>query len=162
MKKLLSVLITLLVLAPVIQAAENYVASETTGTNRAVSATGRLYMKYLTVVPNGTNAIIRLYDYPYTTLVRTNSAYTNYTMISSNVVTTFVGPTGITNAFTNTVLTPVVAVTAATTNTAVTPLAIYAVPADIPTTFTDTLLFNTGVILSNDSSAVIIMNYDSM
>lgn len=101
---------------------------------------------------SATNAIIRIYDGAITNAV---GAYTNYTVFSTNLVTTFITTTGLTNTFTNTVLfTSATAVAAATNNTP--PIITLVVPANsiTPITFNGPIAFTKNLTLSNDVGIV--------
>ena len=60
--------------------------------------------------------VVNMYDVASATLTYTNAAYTNTTSFTTNLVTTFVGATGVTNSYTNTVLFTTATITAANTN----------------------------------------------
>lgn len=107
-----------------------------------------------------TNSIVRLYDTTYSTLLSTNTAYTNMTYYVTNQITTYVTSTGLTNSFTNSVLySALTTVAAATNNTS--PIAILVAPANVVVSLPNLgYTFMRGLTMSNDVALSIIWNYD--
>lgn len=107
-----------------------------------------------------TNQIVRVYDNANTNLFHAHGAYTNFVTYNTNIVTSYVTTTGLTNTFTNTVLWTTSSAVAAGSN-ALAPVFTYAVPAgNIPVTFMDSAIFSRGVAVSNMSTNIsIIINH---
>lgn len=105
---------------------------------------------------------LELYDTPSTTLTYVNSAYTNRVPTVTNLVTTVVTETGLTNIFTNKVLMTLPVVVAAATNS-YTKVAAFAVAANESSVVSGPFLMSQGITLKNVSggtnSYAVIVNY---
>ena len=160
MKKLILAILTGIVLLGVTPTKAAVTSTNsTTGEVFTLLTTGGKVIDYITVVPAGTNVITRIYDLPDTYLVYTNTAYTNFVTYVTNQVNTFVTTTGITNSWTNTVKYVDVYTVAASTNNSYTPVATYATPSASIGTFTDRLVLNRGLTISNNVAATVIVGY---
>lgn len=156
MKKLIA-LLSLLVCTSV-YSQQYYVESNLAATNKTLIATP-LVLEQLTAYSTNANVTtLYLLDGYYTT---TNAAWTNYTSAVTNVVTTYITSTGITNSLTNAVYKTFPNPHAA--STAVTPtLRAYQIPG-APTGGTsiiqinDSLVFGQRMTVSNSSAGLNIL-----
>lgn len=135
-------------------------SAQATGATYNLLSGGGKVVQSIMVIPNGTNTIVKFYDSNTNTITQVAAGYTYYAPATASVVTTFVGPTGVTNTFTNTALIMATNVVAAATNT-LPVLATYAVPAGTIGQFTDQLVLTRGLTFTNDKSCTIIVNYRS-
>jgi hypothetical protein len=135
------------------------VYSESRGyTNAVIFTNGGKVIDYITVVPGSTNTMLYFYDLASTTLTYTNAGYTNVSRYTTNLITTYVTSTGITNTLTNSVTYTDVNVVGDATNT-YSPIMTYAVPASTITTFTDKLILSKGLTLTNSHALTLIIGY---
>lgn len=101
---------------------------------------------------NTVPTIVRLYD---GNIVWTNAAYTNVTVYTTNLVSTYTNSVGTTNTFTNTTVYSSMAVVAANTNNASTPIVTLVCPANnVPITFDAPLTIGRFLTLSNDQTGL--------
>lgn len=121
-------------------------------------SSGGKVIDYITVVSVGTNGLFYLYDWNSTTTTYTNAAYSYKYPTNSTVVTTFIGPTGMTNNYTNSVMTWATNSISAATNS-LTPISAFAGPADVVATIPDTLILTKGLVISNTAAATVIVSY---
>ena len=97
--------------------------------------------------------ILQLFDDNLAVTTYTNAAYTNVTSYTTNLVTTFVGATGVTNSYTNTVLfTDRLAVAASTNNIAA--IGSWAIGVNESLLIPGPFIIAKGVVLKNISNAV--------
>ena len=127
----------------------------TDGTNTLALATPGV-INTLTIA-TGTNTIVRLYDSAYETLWWTNAAYTNYQTYLTNLITTTIMPSGLTNVSTNLTLFTAVTLTAAGSN-AVPPFFTAAVAAGDVQTYTLGSVVTKALYISNTIPCTVILD----
>lgn len=162
MKKLL----TLLVLVAGLMTARADIVTGTVATNATFTVlTNAVVVNSIQLSATTSGGFsLQMYDVNVPSTTYTNVAYTNTTSYSSNLVTTFVGATGVTNNYTNTVIITDRITTPASTNTAYQVIGAWAVNANesllIPGPFvlTKGLTFKTVSPLTNGNY---IINYRS-
>jgi len=161
MKKLLLPILAVLGLATAsLNAASGSQSFTLFGTNVAVLTNGGYILDTIQVIPSGTNTTTRLFDWDNKVITYTNDAYITRAREMSNVVTTFVTSTGVTNSFTNAVEYVRVYTNAASTNT-LTPLLTVVTPAGTVGTYTLNFPLINGLTISNDVTSTVIYNYRS-
>ena len=125
--------------------------SNLSNTNTTIVATPVVITELTLFSTNTTPTIVYLYD---GSLTVTNSAYTNYTTSVSTEVESYVGANGLTNAWTNSVIT-VAANEVAEETVDRTPVATLVVPANnVPVTITPNVIFTYSAILSNNLAGI--------
>jgi len=157
MKRFLTIMAALAALTSLV-VADVAVSTQATGNTFNLLSTGGKSIDSITVVPSGTNVLVRLYDSNVAGITNVVAEYITLVPTVATVVTTVVGPTGITNNFTNTAMTMVSTTNAAATNT-LSPVQVYATPSAAIGTFSDRFSVKKGLTISNDVACTIIVNY---
>lgn len=154
MKKIL-LIISLIGLTISVKAQQTFVTNSMAAGLREVVAEAIVVNSI--IVSGSSNTMIRIYDGSVTNVI---AAYTNVIRFPTNVVTTFIGPTGITNNWTNTVLTTTATAVGAATNN-VPPLLVLAVFAgQPPQIYNGPYLLTRTLNVSNDLGGLnMIVNY---
>lgn len=152
MKKILLTFALLASMAYSQAAVVSVVPAGTAGTNTVVLTNAMELLSVAFIAPS--NTVVRFYDSYSTNCVTTNAAYITHITYVTNLVSTYIGSTGLTNVLTNSVLFTAATTNAAATN-AMTPIAMYALPAGFATTFADiNLLSVNGLTMSNDAGGL--------
>lgn len=158
MKRFLLSLVALF--ASVSLMADVAVSTKTTGSLFNLLSTGGKVIDSVTVVPSGTNTVLRLYDSATTNITYVTAEYVTEVPTVSSVVTTWVGVTGVTNSITNSAMTMVTTTNAAATNT-LPLLKVFATPSTAIGTITDPIILRKGLTISNDVACTVIVEYHS-
>lgn len=158
MKKFIITLIGLFSLVAFTQAASPYTTNLSTLNKHLVSATPFIIDNLLVVGNTGTNGLLRLYDHQNTGLTNVALAYVSSYVTNVDNITTNITSAGVTNLWTNSVLQTVLVTNAAATN-AVSPFAVYAIPSGVVTTIPYGNALTKGLVLSNDVTMTVIVNY---
>ena len=167
MKNFFKLLFVTVLAAVSIQAQSYYTTNNLAAGFHTISSTPAVLNSITVWTTNQTATIISLYD---SFVVLTNSAYTNYITYQTNIVTTYITSTGVTNQMTNSLRYVGPNVVAASTNGTPVPLISFTIPgsavansATTPFTFTPpggSALFATRLALSNDQAgASALINY---
>lgn len=134
--------------------------SNQTGANCFVLISGGgITVDNITLAPAGTNSIWYFYDCVNTNIVRTNTAFTNWTTYSTNVVLTWLTSGGTTNSVTNTALYTAPVVVAASTNIAVTPVITLAAPGDGIIAYPVRIPITQNLVVSNSHAGSVVVTY---
>lgn len=162
MKKFLFTLslITVMSVASYGQATQTYVTNNMAAGLATITTQGGILTTLTAYSTNQSPTYVRLYD-GYATA--TNGAWTNYTVYTTNVVTSYVTSTGITNNLTNLVIKTIANEHAALNGEAATPTLTLLIPAASSNgtlnlvTFDDPLLFGKRLTLSNSATGLSIL-----
>jgi len=139
------------------QAASTAYTTQVT-TNYVLLSTGNYVLDYITLLPDGTNTTIRLYDFEWVSLALTNTGYTNTYVTNATVTTVFTNYSGIVERYTNSALSVGTRSVAANTDL-LTPFATYIGLADVPTTFNVNQILTRGLCISNSHAMTVIAGY---
>jgi len=160
MKKLLLSFSALLLSFGVAFGASGSLSFTLVGTNQVALTNGGYILDSIQVIPSGTNTTTRIFDWNDKVLTYTNDAYVTRTSYMTNLVTTWVTTTGVTNSFTNRVNYTLVLTNAASTNVVV-PMFTVTTPAGTVGTYTLGFPLINGLTVSNDVTSTVIYNYRS-
>lgn len=141
------------------QATQTYVTNNMSSGIATVSTTGGILLSLTAYTTNIAPTFLRFYDGYYTA---TNGAYTNYIVYTTNVVTSYITTTGITNNLTNLVIKTVANPVAAVSGAPATPVLTLVVPGApasgfAPLVWNDGLIFGRRLTLSNSLTGLTIL-----
>lgn len=142
--------------------AQNNVGLLSVSTNNPVGFTSLLLtnackIAQLQILAGASGTIVDLYDNNLTNMTYTNLAYTNFVQYITNLVSTTIGVTGVTNLQTNSVLYTATNVVALTTNNAL-PYTSYPCQANTLATYPLSELQSKGIAIrvSNTNASIIV------
>lgn len=123
------------------------VGSNVVATNTVVVNAAAILQNITLFSTNNVPTIVRLLDGNLTTVT---GAYTNYIEYSTNVVSSYITTTGVTNIMTNTVLVMIPSSHAAATNNTTAKMTLVVPANNVPITFSSVTIFNNKINLSNN------------
>lgn len=135
-------------------------ATVTTASTNSLITVGARIQSYVVANSSAATCTIKFFDAPSTSLTYTNPAYTNYVSYTTNIVTSYVTYSGVTNSLTNSGLYSYSSTVAAATNNYRT-IVTLTVPAGETVTYTPTdgTLVSFGLTSTNSTNAAITITY---